>query len=158
LSLAVFVWNSNAIVNNLIVGDGYGHVVIGGVINLGILFWFPIGMLRLSEKCNFPTFNFKYLYAFIGVGVLVIAFIMAGFVFGGSGKIGKAYEEQACEMVSEILERNLGEDAAKCKNVKFIDHPTSTYWKGEAYLDNANSLKIGFTRNGDSVYVNILDW
>lgn len=154
LAFCVFAWNSYVIVNNLSIGDGYGHAIAAIVINLGILCYAPIALYNLANKFKLPGAG---TYALIGIGVLVITFVIAGPVIGRSSITG-SYEDQACELVSQILRDNLGSNAAECQAVKFTSHPTDSYWNGEAYLDNANSLKIGFTRKGDSIYVNIKDF
>ena len=152
VSLAVFAWNSYVIFYNFSIADGYVHVAIAIAVNLGLLIWFPSAVAKCAYmKKLLPSKN-KTQRSFFGIGILIFTFIIAGPIFGNSGT---AYEEQACQLVSEILQDNLGNNAAKCKEVKFTNHPTSSYWDGIAYLDNAGSLEIGFSVNGDSVFVRI---
>lgn len=88
----------------------------------------------------------------IGVATLILVIIVT---INGVMEDSKKYEKQACEMVSELLKDNGSETT--CKEVVFKEHPTDSYWKGEAFLSNVNSIKIGFMKNGDSVYVKLLD-
>lgn len=152
ISFAVFAWNSYVIINNLCVGDGYLWVILGTAFNIGIFVWFPGAFAQVAEYYKIPTYNINNMHKFMGIGILVLTFLIAGVGFGS----GNSHESQACQLVDQILEENYNTDV-RCKSVEFTSHPNETDWRGSATLDNNMSLDIFYQAKGDTIFVRILE-
>ena len=64
-------------------------------------------------------------------------------------------EESAVSVVSELLNEQYGDQAAKCLKVEIIEQVTDKHCKAVATLSNGEGMNIMIEDRGDQIYVTI---
>jgi len=105
---------------------------------------------KLNNEYERKPWRAPMKFAVIGLAIfMVVAWI-------ASPGIESTLEKESVELVSQILEENLGAGAATCKAVKINEEVTDGFYKATATLDNGNDLRITVEiKEGGSIYVQI---
>ncbi len=111
-------------------------------------FWAMIIPLYLWQRATILKQRRSHFYGWL------IAFFLS--ILLTTGINYNLLEESACPLVSQILKEKFGSTAAVCKAVKISEEVSGSFYKGIAYLNNGNELKITIEKKeNDQIFVTI---
>jgi len=110
--------------------------------------WVALIPVYLWKRATILNQEKHYFWGWIGV------FVLSLLLSSGGGQ--RQIEEAAIPLVTQILQNELGTQAATCVNVKIDDFNDFGLYDALAVLDNGMVISITITEGeGDMIYVNI---
>jgi hypothetical protein len=142
-------YNSYVIAYNILIEDGYWAVFIGLAINIWILICYQQVLegifSKLYEKIKFKLSS-KLAYLVLAIAVLFGVLI----AFKG---VDNLIEDSAVPLVSEIIKKELGANAAVCKKVEIEKEISPNLYRAKAILNNGSTIKIVIEIKGENMQI-----